>query len=181
MFVQVEDTPNPLTLKFLPGRTVMEAGTANFLTADEAAKSPLAEQLFGINGVNGVFYGSDFISVTKTSQSDWNALKTLILERLVNYLTLNEKVSIKANNNNTDPQEQDAIVKEIIELIDTRIRPAVAMDGGDIIFDRFEGGVVYLSMQGACSGCPSSSATLKGGIENMLRYYIPEVTSVEAI
>lgn len=184
MFIQTEETPNPATLKFLPGRPVMESGTANFPTPESAGHTPLAHNLYGIKGVCCVFFGSDFISVTKADNAEWFAIKPLILESLATYFMTHEKVKVQflqdAGTQSPSSSEGDQIADEIKELIESRVRPAVAMDGGDIIFDRFEGGVVYLKMQGACAGCPSSTATLKSGIENMLRYYIPEVTEVRA-
>ncbi len=182
MFIQTEETPNPATIKFIPGRVVLKEGTLNVTSPEEAKQAPLAKRLFDIEGIRGVFFGSDFISVTKAENDDWFALKPQILETLVHYFVTHETVEIhqgpKAQaNEGTD----DDISKEIKELLDSRIRPAVAMDGGDIVFDRFEDGIVYLHMQGSCSGCPSSSITLKSGIENMLRYYIPEVKEVQQI
>ena len=153
MFIQTEQTPNPQTLKFLPGKVVMDDGTAFFQNIGEAADSPFAKRLFDVDGVEGVFFGSDFINITKKG----------------------EDKSLEIDENDTD------IVKQIKELLDTRVRPAVAMDGGDIIYDSFKDGVVYLHMQGACSGCPSSTATLKMGIENMLKHYVPEVQEVRPI
>lgn len=181
MFIQTEQTPNPATLKFLPGRTVMDAGTADFTSADAARRSPLAERLFGVDGVSGVFLGTDFITVTKTMDQDWHVLKPAILGVIMEHFTsgrptLNEMSGTAL----AEADDDDEIVAQIKELIDTRVRPAVAQDGGDIVFRRFEDGVVYLHMQGSCSGCPSSTATLKAGIENMLRHYIPEVVEVRA-
>lgn len=180
MFIQTESTPNPATIKFIPGRKVYENGTIEFNNQEEAKRSPLATTLFQIGGITNVFYGNDFISITKDENADWFALKPQILEQLVYYLTSHAIIDVHANSQSTPPVEHDAIAKEIQELLDTKVRPAVAMDGGDITFERFEDGVVYLKMKGACSGCPSSSITLKSGIENMLRYYIPEVTEVRA-
>jgi Fe-S cluster biogenesis protein NfuA len=184
MFIQTEDTPNPATQKFIPGRLVMEAGTANFPNPDAAKQTPLARNLFAINGVTGVFFGSDFVSITKSAETEWFTIKPLILESLTTYFMTHEKVKVQLSesveSSTTSSSDDNDIAAEIRELIESRVRPAVAQDGGDIIFDRFENGVVYLTMQGACSGCPSSSATLKSGIENMLRYYIPEVTEVRA-
>ena len=184
MFIQTEDTPNPATQKFIPGRLVMETGTASFPTPDSAQQTPLARNLFAIKGVKGVFFGSDFISVTKSDDIEWFVIKPLILEGLTTYFMTNEKVKVELSEADCSSKslsnDTDDISAEIRELIESRVRPAVAQDGGDIIFNRFENGVVYLTMQGACSGCPSSSATLKSGIENMLRYYIPEVTEVRA-
>ncbi|MBL0942462.1 MAG: NifU family protein [Alphaproteobacteria bacterium] len=186
MFIQTEDTPNPATQKFIPGRPVMETGTANFPTLESAKNTPLARNLFAIKGIKGVFFGSDFVSVTKSDDIEWFVIKPLILEGLTTYFMTHDKVKVlQLSEADRSPaassSDNDEIAAEIQELIESRIRPAVAQDGGDIIFDRFENGIVYLAMQGACSGCPSSSATLKSGIENMLRYYIPEVTEVRAI
>ncbi len=181
MFIQTEQTPNPATLKFLPGCSVMDAGTADFPTAVEAARSPLAQRLFEIEGVSGVFLGSDFITVTKEADRDWYLLKPAILGVIMEHFTSGRPVILEAAEEEQPAEEDDEIVAQIKELLDTRVRPAVAQDGGDIIFHGFEDGVVYLHMQGACSGCPSSTATLKAGIENMLRHYIPEVIEVRAI
>jgi len=185
MFIQTEQTPNPATLKFLPGRTVMEHGTADFRDPDAACRSPLAERLFRIDGVAGVFLGSDFVTVTKTDAKDWAVLKPAILGVIMEHFTANRPVIIDgpagSTRNEAGTDEEDEISALIRELIDTRVRPAVAQDGGDIIFRGFEDGIVYLHMQGACSGCPSSTATLKMGIENMLRHYVPEVVEVRAV
>tara|TARA_B100000575_G_C23130098_1_gene655419 strand:- start:2392 stop:2955 length:564 start_codon:yes stop_codon:yes gene_type:complete len=185
MFIQTEHTPNPQTLKFLPGKVVMEEGTAFFQDVNEGSNSPFAKRLFEIEGVEGVFFGSDFITITKSQSIDWQVMKPLILGSIMDHynsgdetIVKNEKVentSLKTNENDND------IVKQIKELLDTRVRPAVAMDGGDIIYDSFKDGVVYLHMQGACSGCPSSTATLKMGIENMLKHYVPEVQEVRPV
>ena len=180
MFIQTEQTPNTATLKFLPGRTVMESGTANFPERGAASRSPLAERLFQLPEVGGVFLGSDFITVTKTEDSDWRQLKPAVLAAIMEHFTAGRPV-IVGGPEAADPEEDDEIVAQIKELLETRVRPAVAMDGGDITFDDFEDGIVYLHMQGACSGCPSSTATLKAGIENMLRHYIPEVLEVRAV
>lgn len=182
MFIQTEATPNPSTLKFIPEQQIMAQGTANFNDAAAAARSPLATRLFGVEGIDSVFLGSDFITVTKENDKDWQVLKPMILESLMNHFSSGDAI-IQADAEKTadgDAGEDDAIVTQIKELLETRVRPAVAQDGGDIIFDRFEDGIVYLTMMGACSGCPSSGATLKHGIENMLRYYIPEITEVRA-
>ena len=191
MFIQTEQTPNPATLKFLPGRAVLGAGgTADFAAPEEATgRSPLAEALFGVDGITGVFLGADFISVSKSDEAEWYVLKPSVLGVIMQHFTagrpvLNEGAAEDADGADTDaPQHDEAdaeIVDQIKQLLDTRVRPAVAQDGGDIIFHGFERGVVYLTMRGACSGCPSSTATLKMGIENMLRHYIPEVTEVRA-
>ena len=183
MFIQTETTPNPATLKFLPGRQVMSDGTAQFATADAAdGKSPLAQRLFQVDGVTGVFLGSDFISVTKDGAQDWFQLKPGILAAIMEHYTSGRPVMLTQSAPSGEAAETDSeTVAAIKELIETRVRPAVAQDGGDIIFEHFEDGVVYLQMHGACSGCPSSTATLKAGIENMLRHYIPEVIEVRAL
>ncbi len=185
MFIQTEQTPNPATLKFLPGRDVIGDGTANFPDASEAAASPLAERLFRIEGVTGVFLGSDFITVTKDNDREWYLLKPAILGVIMEHFTAGRPVILETAESDQPEEgvsEEDAeIVAQIKELLDTRVRPAVAQDGGDIIFRSFDHGVVYLHMQGACSGCPSSTVTLKMGIENMLRHYIPEVVEVRAV
>jgi Fe-S cluster biogenesis protein NfuA len=179
MFIETEQTPNPATLKFLPGRTVMEAGTANFAEVEDCDRSPLAKRLFALDGVTGVFLGADFVSVSKADATDWYRLKPAVLGALMEHFTAGEAVFL--GEVAADDEEDDEIVSQIKELLETRVRPAVAQDGGDIVFHRFEDGVVYLHMQGSCSGCPSSTATLKAGIENMLRHYVPEVTEVRAL
>ena len=185
MFIQTEQTPNPQTLKFLPGKIVMKEGTSFFEHVEEASSSPFAKRLFGIDGVTGVFFGSDFITITKNQSIDWQVMKPLILGSIMDHYNSNEETIIedtKKENNSLKTDESDNdIVKQIKELLDTRVRPAVAMDGGDIVYDSFKDGVVYLHMQGACSGCPSSTATLKMGIENMLKHYVPEVQEVRPI
>ncbi len=183
MFIQTEATPNPATLKFLPGQVVMEMGTANFTAGDDAARSPLAQRLFGIAGVAGVFLGGDFITATKTPDGDWDALKGQILSAIMDHYTSGEPIITEAAQVQVPEgaEEEGGVVGQIRELIETRVRPAVAQDGGDIIFHGFQEGIVYLQMQGACSGCPSSSATLKHGIENMLKYYVPEVLEVRPV
>ncbi len=183
MFIQTEETPNPATLKFLPGQTVMESGTADLPDAEAAKRSPLAERLFGIDGVSGVFLGSDFVTVTKAADRDWYLMKPAILGVIMEHFTAGRPVLLDgaATPDATVAEGDSEVVAQIKELLDTRVRPAVAQDGGDIIFQSFEDGVVYLHLQGACSGCPSSTATLKMGIENMLRHYIPEVVEVSAV
>jgi len=180
MFIQTETTPNPATLKFLPGCTLMEHGTANFPSADSAICSPLAQKLFGINGVTGVYIGGDFITIAKIDALEWHVLKPPILGALMEHITAGLPV-IEPDGTEETIVDDDEVVTQIRELIDTRVRPAVAQDGGDIVFDSFRDGVVYLHMQGACAGCPSSSATLKNGVENMLRHYVPEVVRVEGM
>jgi len=189
MFIQTEPTPNPLTLKFLPGRIVMKEGTAFFQDKSKCTNSPLAKRLFSIEGVAGVFFGNDFITITQEKNTDWQILKPMILGAIMDHYNSDEEVLIINKNNsiNIDSKSSDAkqedneTVKQIKNLLDTRIRPAVAMDGGDIVFQSFEKGIVYLHMQGACSGCPSSTATLKMGIENMLKHYVPEVKEIRQI
>jgi Fe-S cluster biogenesis protein NfuA len=185
MFIQTETTPNPAVLKFLPGRELMASGTREFLDAGEAAASPLAEALFGLGGVTRVFFGQEFLTVTKSTEHDWSHLKAPILAAIMDHFTdgrpLFRDGDITASEDEIYEGDAAQIVVEIKELLDSRIRPAVAQDGGDILFARFEPdtGVVWLHMRGACAGCPSSAATLKAGVENMLRHYVPEVTRVE--
>lgn len=187
MFIQTEQTPNPASLKFLPGCEVMVRGTAEFIDAEKASPSPLATQLFKVKGVAGVFLGSDFVTVTKTDEASWPALKPLILGVIMEHFTtgkpvMNDEHLHDAGGHASSASGEDSeIVKQIKELLDTRIRPVVAQDGGDIVFHSFEGGVVFLSMRGACAGCPSSTATLKSGIENLLKHFIPEVSEVRAV
>tara|TARA_B100000700_G_scaffold294199_1_gene355964 strand:+ start:250 stop:816 length:567 start_codon:yes stop_codon:yes gene_type:complete len=186
MFIQTEQTPNPQTLKFLPGRVVMKEGTAFFQNIEDSSNSPFAKRLFSLDGVEGVFFGSDFITVTKSDDKDWQIIKPIILGSIMDHYNSNEETIISNSESETKKslQEKDSdsdIVKQIKELLDTRVRPAVAMDGGDIIYQSFEDGIVYLHMQGACSGCPSSTATLKMGIENMLKHYVPEVKEVRPV
>ena len=183
MFIQTEQTPNPATLKFLPGRTVLEIGTADFTNAEEAeGRSPLASHLFGIEGVAAVFLGADFITITKSPEKEWHFLKPAILGAIMEHITTGLPVisDVPATEVMQDSGEDSEVVFQIKELLETRVRPAVAQDGGDIVFEGFDSGVVYLQLRGACAGCPSSTMTLKMGIENMLRHYIPEVTEVRA-
>lgn len=191
MFIETETTPNPATLKFLPGQEVMATGTRDFRDEDDAAASPLAEALFSLGDVTGVFFGRDFVSVTAGPGVDWSALKpqvvTILLDHFVSQAPLfhapgGNGISVPAEDDadyGDDPADAD-VVAQIKELLETRIRPAVANDGGDIAYRGFRDGVVYLSMQGACSGCPSSTATLKQGIEGLLKHYVPEVSEVRA-
>ncbi len=183
MFIQTEQTPNPATLKFLPGCAVMTSGTANFTSAAATRISPLAERLFSLPEVTGVFLGADFVTVMKSDEGDWYRLKPAILAVIMEHFTAGRPVLLgePATSTAAATSEEDEVVAQIKELLETRVRPAVAQDGGDIIFHDFEDGVVYLHMQGSCSGCPSSTATLKAGIENMLRHYIPEVVEVRAV
>lgn len=190
MFIQTEPTPNPDTLKFLPGEVVAgNAGPFDFTDAEGAAISPLARALFDVHGVTGIFLGSDFLSISKNPDTDWKHVRPMALAAIMDHYMAGLPV-IEGSAANADPAADETeyegeaaeIVSEIKELIETRVRPAVAQDGGDIVFHRFEPetGIVHLSMRGACAGCPSSSLTLKQGIENMLRAYVPEVTAVEA-
>jgi len=183
MFIQTEMTPNPATLKFVPGVAVVERGTAFYESAQEAENSPLARRLFAIDGVSGIFFGSDFIAVTLKDQ-DWADRKTDVLGAIMAHFTSGEPVisvgSVDIPEVSENPEDAE-IIAQIKELLEARVRPAVARDGGDIIFHSYVEGTVYLRMQGACSGCPSSTATLKYGIQNLLKHYIPEVESVEAV
>ncbi|MGE0722994.1 MAG: NifU family protein [Alphaproteobacteria bacterium] len=181
MFIQTETTPNPATLKFLPGRDVMPSGTADFASPEAAKRSPLAERLFAVEGVTGVFLGSDFVTVTKAADQEWYALKPSILGVIMEHFTAGRPAVLDDAGAADAGTDDDEIVVQIKELLETRVRPAVAQDGGDIVFQAFEDGVVYLHMQGSCAGCPSSTATLKSGIENMLRHYIPEVVEVRSV
>ncbi|MEK9760470.1 MAG: NifU family protein [Candidatus Puniceispirillum sp.] len=182
MFIQTQDTPNPATLKFIPGVPVMDHGTADFADADAAARAPLARRLFQIDGITGVFLGQDFVAVTKAETLDWFALKPSILAGIMEHYASGLPVIENyagVTDTHADGGDSDT-VQQIKQLLDTRVRPAVAMDGGDIVFQDFADGIVTLQMRGACQGCPSSTATLKMGIENMLRHYIPEVREVRA-
>ncbi|MEH3157789.1 MAG: NifU family protein [Sphingomonas taxi] len=190
MFIETETTPNPATLKFLPGRSVMDAGTRDFATPEEAEASPLAEMLFALGDVTGVFFGRDFVSVTAAPGVDWTGLKPDVLAILMDHFAANMPLfrsggaafSVPADEEILTDDPADAeIVAQIRELIDTRVRPAVANDGGDIVYRGFDKGKVFLRMHGACAGCPSSTATLKNGIEQLLRHYVPEVTEVRAV
>ncbi|MEM6666796.1 MAG: NifU family protein [Pseudomonadota bacterium] len=184
MFIQTEATPNPATLKFLPGRAVLEDGTADFRDLESAASSPLAKRLFDVPGVAGVFLGSDFVTVTK-SDAEWQHLKPAILGTIMEHFMSGAPVMAGASDagdlaEEFDPADAET-VETIKELLDTRVRPAVAQDGGDITFQGFRNGIVYLHMRGACAGCPSSTATLKHGIENLLRHFVPDVTEVRPV
>jgi len=187
MFIETEPTPNPATLKFLPGEVVMPTGTRDFADYEEAAASPLAGALFSLGGVTGVFFGRDFVSVTAGPGSDWVDLKPRVLAVLLDHFasgaplfTGGSAAGIAVVEDIADNPEDADIVAQIKDLIETRVRPAVARDGGDIVYRGFDRGTVYLAMHGACSGCPSSSATLKQGIETLLKHYVPEVTEVRA-
>ena len=191
MLIETETTPNPATLKFLPGREVMAVGTRDFATPEEAEASPLADALFGLGDVTGVFFGRDFVSVTAAPATDWRALKPDVLSVLLDHFSAamplfrpgsaaGISVPTPSDEYPINPEDAD-IVDQIRDIIDTRVRPAVANDGGDIVYRGFDKGRVFLTMHGACAGCPSSSATLKNGIEQLLRYYVPEVTEVRAV
>jgi Fe-S cluster biogenesis protein NfuA len=191
MLIETELTPNPSTLKFLPGRIIMESGSRDFASPEEAEASPLAEALFGLGDVIGVFFGRDFISVTVAPSVEWSRVKPDILGLLLDHFSAEMPLfkpatanfSVPASNEEyplDDPADAE-IVDQIKELIETRVRPAVANDGGDIVYKGFQKGLVYLQLQGACAGCPSSSATLKNGIEQLLKHYVPEVIEVRAV
>ena len=184
MFIQTEATPNPATLKFIPGRAVLEQGTLDMRTREAAAQSPLAEKLFDLPHVGGVFFGSDFISVTKTA-GEWQQIKPAVLGAIMeHYMSGAPLLRSEAEASDADEffeAKDEETVGLIKDLLETRVRPAVAGDGGDIIFKGFKDGIVYLHMQGACSGCPSSTATLKHGIQNLLRHFVPEVTEVQSV
>ncbi len=185
MFIQTESTPNPNTLKFIPGKPVLGDDTAFFTHADEAAHSPLASAIFTTPHVRAVFFGSDFITITKSEDADWATMKPALLTTIMeHYITGNPVIGESATTARefiSYSDEEQQIVDQIKELIESRVRPAVAQDGGDIIFHSFKDGIVNLEMHGACSGCPSSAVTLKQGIENMLKHYIPEVLAVEPV
>jgi Fe-S cluster biogenesis protein NfuA len=190
MLIQTEQTPNPATLKFLPGQTVMTAGTRDFATPEEAEASPLANAIFSTGDVEGVFFGRDFISVTAAPGVEWRDLKPQVLNVLLDHFSSGAPlfkpgsaagISVAPDDDAEDSPEDAEIVAQIRELIDTRVRPAVAQDGGDIVYRGFRGGTVFLALQGACSGCPSSTMTLKNGIESLLKHYVPEVETVEAV
>ncbi len=184
MFIQTESTPNPATLKFLPGQSVLPAGTADFPAPEAASASPLASRIFGVDGVTGVFLGSDFVTVTKDDGQEWDILKAPILGAIMEHFQSGDPAVVGEAQDSGHAEhdgEDGEIVSQIKELLDTRVRPAVAQDGGDIVFHGFDRGVVYLHMQGACAGCPSSTLTLKMGIENLLRHYIPEVVEVRPV
>ena len=183
MDIQTEFTPNPSSLKFLPGKTVMEKGTADFRNEEAAKRSPLALNLFKIDGVEGVFFGSDFISITKKDNHEWQTLKPSISETIIEFYKSGATIMLQEEEDKTgtsNTEDNEAVIK-IKEIIETKVRPAVAKDGGDITFQSFDNGIVYLQMKGSCSGCPSSTATLKAGIENMLKHYIPEVREVRPV
>ena len=185
MFIQTESTPNPATLKFLPGQTVLELGTADFPSVEAGQKSPLARRIFAAGQVTGVFFGTDFVTVTKDEAAQWDHIKPAILGAIMEHYQSGAAVmegEVAAGGGHAEHTGEDGdIVRQIKELLDSRVRPAVAQDGGDITFHGFDRGIVYLHMQGACAGCPSSTLTLKMGIENLLRHYIPEVLEVRPV
>ena len=189
MFIQTEATPNPATLKFIPGRTVLGSGTMEFASPEAAARSPLAEKLFGVPGVTSVFYGSDFVTVTK-DDSDWQHLKPAILGAIMEHYMSGAPLLADGSTGSDDAADEEGeffneddaeTVATIKDLIETRVRPAVAGDGGDITFRGFKDGVVYLNMKGSCSGCPSSTATLQHGIQNLLKHFVPDVVEVRPV
>ncbi|PDT78433.1 NifU family protein [Bradyrhizobium sp. C9] len=186
MFIQTEATPNPATLKFIPGRTVLDSGTLEFSSVETAARSPLAERLFAVAGVTGVFYGADFITVTK-ADGDWQHLKPAILGAIMEHYMSGAPLLADGTAASDDARDEEdeffdeadaETVDQIKDLIETRVRPAVANDGGDITFRGFKDGIVYLNMKGSCAGCPSSTATLQHGIQNLLRHFVPDVQEV---
>jgi len=186
MFIQTEATPNPATLKFIPGQPVLSSGTRDFRDAGDAAVSPLATRLFEIQGVEGVFFGGDFLAVTKADADEWQHIKPAILGAVMEHFMSGQPIleddAAPGDAASEEFDEDDAeIVETIKELLETRVRPAVAQDGGDITFQSYQKGVVYLNMKGACAGCPSSTATLKQGIENLLRHFVPEVDEVRPV
>lgn len=185
MFIQTESTPNPATLKFLPGQTVMDMGTADFPTPEAATASPLAQRLFAVDGTTGVFFGADFVTVTKDDAVEWDHIKPALLGGIMEHFQSGLPVisggAVDAAAKGDYDEADEGVVVQIKELLDTRVRPAVAQDGGDITFHGFDRGIVYLHMKGACAGCPSSTLTLKMGIENLLRHYIPEVVEVRPV
>ena len=189
MFIQTEATPNPATLKFIPGRVVLDSGTMEFTAPDDAARSPLAEKLFGVPGVNGVFYGSDFVTVTKTDATEWQHMKPAILGAIMEHYMSGAPLMADGSVTGDDTDGEDEFfdeadaetVDQIKDLIETRVRPAVANDGGDITFRGFKEGIVYLAMKGSCAGCPSSTATLQHGIQNLLKHFVPDVIEVRPI
>ena len=191
MLIETERTPNPATRKFLPGRTVMEAGSRDFPNAEAAAASPLAEALFATGMIDGVFFGRDFVSVSAAAGADWDALEPEVLGIMLDHFVADAPlfrpgtaagiaIADEEPRFTDDPADAD-IISEIKELIETRVRPAVAQDGGDIVYRGFKDGTLYLALQGACQGCPSSAITLKRGIESLIRHYVPEVETVEAV
>lgn len=183
-FIEVQETPNPNTMKFLPQQELLSAGTMTYMAGDDLSTSPLAQALFTIEGIQGIFIAKSFLSVTKAPDDNWDVIKTMVLTTLMDHLVAGKPIILEekfAANESANNSNDDEVIQQIKELIETRVRPAVAQDGGDIVYQGFSEGIVYLKLQGACSGCPSSSMTLKGGIENMLKHYVPEVIAVEAV
>ena len=184
MFIQTEFTPNPETLKFLPGKTILKNGTMEFKTKQDAVSNELAKSIFELEYVKAIFIGKDFLTITKSKNAEWEEIKPNILSRILDFFASGLQLEAEENKINEEKNYSGKdleIVNQIKEILDQRIKPAVAQDGGDISFVKFEEGVVFLELRGACSGCPSSTITLKSGIENMLKYYIPEIVSVEAV
>jgi len=181
MFIQTIETPNPETLKFVPGTEILKTGTRTYNHGDTCLDAPIVTSIFKIEGIKGVFLGKNFISITKSADQNWEYLKPLALAAIMDHFMSGMPVVHETNDIKTQTKVGDAITNQIIDIIETRVRPAVAQDGGDIIFKDFQDGIVYLELQGACSGCPSSTVTLKNGIENMLKHYIPEVTEVRSV
>lgn len=183
MFIQTEETPNPATMKFLPGREVLGQGTLEINTPADALQSPLAQSLFDIAGVRGVFLGKDFITITKDESKTWATMKPPVLTAIMEHFTANKPVLATEGTASSEARAEgeDPVITKIRDLLDHKIRPAVAQDGGDITFQSFEDGIVYLNLKGACAGCPSSTMTLKAGVENLLRHYIPEVREVRQV
>jgi len=185
MFIQTEITPNPSTLKFIPGEKVLDVGTVEFANKSEAKQSPLAIRLFSLKGVEMVFLATDFISIRKSDNEEWDGLKPLVLEAITDHYATGQSTLLVNEANSTNDsanqgKDSDMVLK-IQDLLNTKVRPAVAQDGGDITFEGFKDGVVFLKLKGACAGCPSSTATLKSGIENMLKHYVPEVKEVQSV
>ena len=182
MFIQTEATPNPATIKFIPGETILDSGLKDYKSLEAASGSPLAQRLFGLQGVSGVFLGPDFVSVSKADDTDWMMLKPMVMAALMEHLSTGQPIVIEgADSAASADEDDDEITAQIKELLETRVRPMVMMDGGDIAFESFDDGIVYLRMHGACAGCPSSTATLKSGIESMLKHFVPEVTEVRPV
>ncbi|MDR3425788.1 MAG: NifU family protein [Alphaproteobacteria bacterium] len=181
MFIQTEETPNPATMKFLPGREVLGEGTLDIVSAEGASQSPLAQSLFGIDGVRGVFLGKDFITVAKDESKSWATMKPPVLTAIMEHFSSGKPVLAKDAAAPVAQENENPVVAKIRDLLDHRVRPAVAQDGGDITFQRYEDGVVYVTLKGSCAGCPSSTMTLKAGVENMLRHFVPEVREVRQV
>ncbi len=182
MFIQTQETPNPLTLKFLPGIKIDLSGTHTFKKNEDASGSPLAQLLFDIEGIESIFFTEDFISITKNQDSDWEIVKPILLTTMIDYFVVGAPILIASSQHNSDSTGVESeVISQIRDILENKVQPAVAQDGGSIVFRSFTDGIVYVELQGACSGCPSSTITLKSGIENMLKHYVPEVISVESI